>query len=64
MIRMFNDNISVTNNNYDMVTLEKSLVNVLNDLSFQLNALDKEFISEEDFVNAIREVYDFYSNNK
>jgi hypothetical protein len=61
---MFNDNISVTNNNYDMVTLEKSLVNVLNDLSFQLNALDKEFISEEDFVNAIREVYDFYSNNK
>jgi len=42
--------------------MEKSLVNALNDLKFQINALDKQLITEEDFVNGITEIYDFYSN--
>lgn len=46
-----------------MTTTDKSLANVLNELEFQLNALNKEFITEEDFVNAIGEIYDYYSNH-
>jgi hypothetical protein len=46
-----------------MTTTDKSLANVLNELEFQLNALNKEFITEDDFVNAIGEIYDYYSNH-
>ena len=46
-----------------MVTSDKSLATVLEELRFQLNALDKQFITEEDFANAVGEIYDFYSNH-
>ena len=45
-----------------MKTIEKTLPNLMEDLRYQLRALDKKFIDKDDFVNAVEEIYDYYTN--
>ena len=45
-----------------MSVSDKLSAEILETIAFQLNALDKQSITEEDFANAIGEIYDFYSN--